>query len=346
MELSKQPLRAPDICLDVRGSKDQVRENLIAFHEKLQDVLTGEKKMEGIATIGLQRSPLQLQTLKMQEIISPENIEFQIASFVDDFSPREIKLLLQNLLPSLQRVGIDIHFSEGDEGGGIVIDGEEIMFDADGRITESPNPALNGANAFQFVACFIKQDLAGVIKRGERFEYIFDISAFEKTPKDDEGRNRFLGKDIREFHGKAPNFGATLGPIFENILRAFSEKKLHSIAVDLHGGNEFTKDSVTVRRFERDTFIPLIDESGEFMGFLGAADACFQDIDEPRSPFEGGSVQEDILSQLDLFRFGFRKKIAEASDVMSPHGEDVQGGNSGWTNRSYRKKKKSSACPR
>jgi len=288
---------------DARGSRDDVVQNLQTLIRGLDSAVNSDKEIpRNESTLAIRPPAKHVQELKLQELTSDSRPKFTIAEFVDGYDHGDSILILQNILPFLSSIGIGGEVSK--HGGTITIpEIDEVCFDENGLITQSNNPAMIGKDIFHYVSCFIGQEIAVVLKKGDEFRYVSDISAFEKTPKNAEGKNQFLGRDIVDFHAKAPNFGRILAPMYRKLLECFAAGKLDLLTVDLHGGNKFfdTKTRKEIHRFERDYFLPLTGEDGEFAGFIGLADTVFKPVVEPKSPFEGGDYVEEVKTQTDLF---------------------------------------------
>lgn len=299
--------------IDVRGERSAVEENLHTLTQQFDNLQTGRTVIpEGPSTLSIRRSVDRVRAMKMAEMMGTPTSTFTIAEFVTGYEGRISVLVLQNILPMLRQIGIDGEVTS--KGGRLVIQSfDEVVFDESGTILQSDNPAVKGKDIFHYISCFIGQDLAIILKKDGNFPYVADISSFEKTPKNAEGRNSYLGRDIIDFHSKAPNFGRILGKLFQELLKCFSLGTLDMLTVDLNGQNRFIEPGGTqeVSRFERDYFLPLHDETGEFIGMIGFADVFFKRTGQKESPFEGGSYIQEVHSQVDLLH----AKLTEVSGV-------------------------------
>ena len=94
------------------------------------------------------------------------------------------------------------------------------VFSVDGlelpKINERPN-IRSGMDILHFMSCLVEQDVSYVIKQGRALIYDFDASRHEKTPKDPvTGENRFVGRELIEFHHRAKTVGPLIAaPISE-----------------------------------------------------------------------------------------------------------------------------------
>lgn len=161
-------------------------------------------------------------------------------------------------------------------GNLVAVDALKVSYGTDGKIHRAENNGLVGKDIFHYLSGCIDQEVALVIKEEECLLYAADISRFEKTPKDPvTGVNRMIGRDLMAFHGAAPNHGDILPGIFQRLVKCMEQGTLDIITVDLEGQERYLHERETVRRRERDSFIPLRDERG-LQGILATADVYFQ----------------------------------------------------------------------
>ncbi len=239
---------------------------------------------------------------KLVDFLNPENNQYTIAEFAKSHSGKDSFLIIKNLLPYLEKSKIRGKITQN--GGFLELPFDKnIEFNSDGKITQAKNTALIGKDIYHYLACNLSQDFASVLKKNGKLIYASDISRFEKTPKNENGKNAFLGKDFLEFHSKLPVIGEKLVEIFQKMSAKFADNSLNMLTADLYGrGKYLDKDGNLVRRFERDKFIPLKDKNENFAGFLGVADVFFQSMEEDRSPFDGGQYSKKIETQIDLLK--------------------------------------------
>jgi len=301
--------------LDVRGNSMEIVENLRNLLISLEDdsFVSDDREIVHYEELFSPADSLVYQK-KREDLLNPQKSQYTIAEFDENYESTQSVLIVQQLLPFLRSIGIDGRVSP--EGGEINFPQTgNVIFDSEGKIQETIDPELVGKDIFHFISCHIHQDLAVVLKRKDEFVYASDISRFEKTPKNENGKNMFLGKNIVDFHSAAPNFGKQLGPIFQKLINAFETKSLDMLTVDLFGQKiiedaEFNK----IRRFERDTFIPLRGDNDELQGFIGVANVFFQNTKETMSPYEGGESYELPPTQLELQTKNFVKRISSITN--------------------------------
>ncbi|OIO54600.1 hypothetical protein AUJ46_02780 [Candidatus Peregrinibacteria bacterium CG1_02_54_53] len=292
------PSPARSFYLDARGNKYDVRKRLDALVQMMRLVATGQEKIPPKRESARLFTPAsdRLKHAKLAELTG-DGGAYHIASFASDYQSKDSVSVVRNILP---RLGGTIY--EDPQGYGVFTLPEEppMEFDPSGRIRKANNVLLHGADLLHYVACHIRQDLAAVLVKGEAMQYMADISVFEKTPKDKQGRNTYIGKDLLDFHAKVPHFGPVLGELFPLLMQLFRKDLLDVLTVDLNGQQRYScGEGGDVRRFERDRFIPLRRTDASFMGILGVADAFFQREGEC-SPYEGGDFVRGIEMQSDL----------------------------------------------
>jgi thiazole biosynthesis protein ThiH len=305
--------------LNVCGDKTSVQENLRELFRKLSDTISGDEE------ISLQEekvlftlAPQEMFEAKLGEITGGDS-QYKIAQFAESHSGEDSLMILKSIAPHLEQTGMEVKINEDDTMEIIIPERDRIKIDNRGKVLSSEHQEAIGVDGLHFISCFLRQDLAAVLKKEGKFRYALDISSFEKTPKDPTGRNLYLGKDIVDFHSKAPNFGAMLGVLFEKLIKAFETGKLDLLSVDLRGQNIYKRgDSSKVKRFERDRFIPIQDKNGEIVGIFGVADVFFQDEEETMTPFEGGEFHADIFTQADLLREACEKQVVKTLGLASP----------------------------
>lgn len=298
--------------LDVRGTKKEVSDRLQTLTQNIStegsSTLDSPEILDGpVLTLAAPEKVCE----KISQLYSLDRQKFEFAGFAEDFTSSDAFLLLKNLMPLLAESGVLVELRES--GGTVTLPEFGVFeFDADAKVAGAIgtfHPLIN------YLSCFFDQDFAAVIEKGGRFIYACDVSVFEKTPKDESGNNRMLGKDILAFHAKAPNFGLELSKAFPAILEAFKNGDLEMLVVDLNGAKEYEMaDGRKVKRFERDKFIPLFGENNEFKGFMGFADVFMQDAVEMMSPYEGGAYIETLRTQIDLLVHNVLSRIG-----MSAH---------------------------
>ncbi len=277
--------------VDVRGNKEDVARNLCnpANIEYEEHIITSASPEKTAA--------------KLRELTEENYDEYKIAEFADSFNGDDLFLILENLKYALRDLDIEITQPDPDKYKATLPNGDEVYFDNNGQITASKLKSTVGKNILQYIMCFVDQDFASVIEKDGKFIYVCDISSFEKTPKDDNGENRMLGKDFLEFHSHAPNFGHQLSKVLPKMLQSFANRDTDMFIVDLSGLKEYRiGDGKSVKRFERDKFLPLFDKEGRLKGFVGFADVYFQDSSANTDPLEGGDYHDEIKHQADLIR--------------------------------------------
>ncbi len=298
--------------LDVRGNLEEVptslRNLLISLEDSSADSveLDTDYRNEFLTLAGN-----EIYEAKLSELIDSESTSYTIAEFDESYLGHHSLIIVRQLLPYLESIGISGTVS--DNGGELNFPTVGyIAFDIDGKIQICDDSRLIDKDIFHYLSCHISQDLAVVVRRNNQFIYASDISRFEKTPKSKEGKNAFLGADIIEFHSVAPNFGSQLGYLFQKIIESFETGKLGMLVVDLYGQNIFKdEEGNAIHRFERDKFIPLKGDNGELLGFIGVADVFFQNVEEKLSPYEGGEYSITPITQLDIQTKDFSKRVAE-----------------------------------
>jgi len=261
-------------------------------------VVTGQEKIPPKRVAARLFAPAsdRLKHVKLAELTGDSGA-YHIACFAPDYESRDAIPVARNILHRLGGT-----FYEDPQGNGVFTLPEEppVQFDSSGRIQSTGNVLLHGADLFHYVACHVRQDLALVLFRGGSLRYMADISICEKTPKDAQGRNNFIGKDLQDFHSNAPNFGPVLHDLFPLLVRLFREDMLDVLTVDLNGQQRYENGrDGSLRRFERDRFVPLKRADQSLMGFLGVADVFFQ-RDSEKSPYEGGDFVREIEMQSDV----------------------------------------------
>jgi hypothetical protein len=228
------------------------------------------------------------------------NLAYKIAQFAKEHEVRDSALVADDLAQKLAHVGVK--FKRRGKQRRIIVSTRktEFTYDQYGTIQSASGPEiekysglaekLEGQDALHYLACHVQQDLAVVMKKGDKMVYTFDCSMYEKTPKDVEtGENKFLGKDLLDFHGKAETFGHILPNLLRNLVSCFSQGRLDLLEIDLKGANVYSNGEHEVRRFETDYVTPIVD-NGTFHGILAYADVLFQDAAETRSPYKGGII--------------------------------------------------------
>lgn len=265
MKNFKQTLHA-----DLRGRPHDIRNQLTTLLDKLSVLENGNAlHSDGDAPV-MSLASERLRDTKLAEMHG-EKLPYKISAFADEYDPKTDGDAAFNALAQLcGHLGLD----------GIA--------------------AAESSDAFHLLACHVKQDLAVVKRDNDGMIYLADISAFEKTPKDRDGGNKFLGRNLLDIHSQAPNLGLILRIVFPEIIKLFRDRILDLLSVDLNGQKEYLADKKRVRRFERDYFMPIRDCRGRFYGVLGVADVFFQDPEETISPYEGGSYVKGIEMQTDL----------------------------------------------
>lgn len=287
------------LYLDIRADPDEVQQRLEALLNRMKIVAMGQQdispRYDAIPLIT--RASHRLRDAKLSELTDSGG-SYQIASFAPDYDNADSIDILKNTLPH-----VDGECKSYSHGGCELVLPEEssVSFDNSGHIVSADDERLVGADIFHYFACHIRQDLAVALLEGDSLSYAADISAFEKTPKDEQGKNTHIGRDLYEFHSNAPNFGPVLRELFPLLVRLFREDMLDVLTVDLNGQRQYQNDEEgSVRRFERDRFVPLHRDDGSFMGFMGMADVFMQNTEEQRSPYQGGSFVRGVELQSDV----------------------------------------------
>ena len=243
-----------------------------------------------------------------------DGYDFRFAQFAGNHDTRDSAIACDDLASKIDGIGIELH---GENGKLRVVTlpqlGIELVYDEMARIKSLvvDNNDITGSSsrvmqldALHFMSCCIDQELALAVMNGAEMRYVFDSSMYEKTPKDPvTGFNRYLGRDLLEFHGKAKTFGAILPEILSHLCLAFVEGNLDMLVIDLRGQNVHTDGEVQARRFERDYITPIRRHCdgkdrydgcgacavGQFLGILAYADVKFQNAGDTSNPFEGGT---------------------------------------------------------
>lgn len=336
--------RRKSLYLDVRGSASNVQAQLQRLCASLDTLDT--RNPDGLIDIPLTLAlaPPDVIKAKLAELLDPDHMPYRMAEFAESHTGEDSVAIVRAMLPLITDPGITGHIEQNEQineglfvafvpgigvgfdmgrgyrrSGGIIKFSTIgiVHFGGGGKITAATDRRFLGKDIYHLLACHIDQDLATVMKKGNKFIYTSDISRFEKTPKNDRGHNRFLGRDIVEFHARAPNFGATLGPLFQKIITEFTAGNLDMLVVDLNGQNQFTlENGEQVRRFERDHFIPIKDIKGKCIGFMGIADVNFQPVTETRSPLEGGKIAGYFATQADLTRHEIHLTLRNPISVL------------------------------
>ncbi len=282
------------LYVDVRGDKDQVFSNLQSLSDQLEKHAFVEKSYDFFM---LQAGTKNVLSEKLNELLGNET-SYAYAEFSDSLSVPEQLLFLQNMAlffnPFLREKFPTFCLNEGVLGN--------VRFDKSGTIVHSPFFPLSGAegkNLFHFFLSHLKQDTAGVLFRDGKLEYVFDVSVFEKTPKNAHGKNQFLGKDLIAFHGESKNFGKMLGELIKKLFLSFSSGSLDMLVIDLLGAPHSLLNEKQIRRFERDFVLP-VRNGPRVVGMMAFADVFFQDVSELLSPYEGGLVINGIETQKDV----------------------------------------------
>lgn len=296
---------ARSLYLDSRGNRDEVQKRLEALVNRMKVVALGQQALspQRDATPLFTRASRRLRDAKLAEVMGCRG-KFHIASFALDYDSADSLPIVQNILPRIgggvRSVFRGIRCAPKENTVLVLPEEPPVEFDRFGRIRKADDSRLHGADLLHYVSCHIRQDLAVALFKGDALRYMADISACEKTPKNEQGRNMFVGKDLEDFHSGAPNFGPVLRAFFPLLIRLFRENMLDVLTVDLNGQKLYKNDEGgEVRRFERDRFVPLKRADESFMGILGVADAFFQRVGE-KSPYEGGDFVPGIELQSDV----------------------------------------------
>lgn len=303
--------------LDVRAEMPVVAERLQALQKSMQDLALGQgRELLHRMKLPLTCASPEVTSLKLAELLDPQSAPYRVAEFSETHTGKDSMAITRMLLPILKGTGI-VGAIEKDYGVITFPTVGTVQADEHGEVIAADDARFLGKDIYHLLSCHIEQDLATVMKKGSGYVYTSDISRFEKTPKNAQGRNAFLGRDIVEFHSKAPNFGARLGKLFQTIIGAFESGDLEMLVVDLNGQNVYDVNSRPFRRFERDHFLPIPGENGECIGFIGIAEVQFQPTSETRTPYEGGDVLAGITSNIDLVR-GTCKERCDAITKENP----------------------------
>ena len=330
---------ARSLYLDSRGNRTEVQQRLEALVRRMKMVANGQQKLlpQRDAVPLFTRASRRLRDAKLAEVMGRHG-KFQIASFAPDYDSADSLPIVQNILPRMgggfESIPIGIRGAAKENTALVLPEESPVEFDRLGRIRKADDSRLCGADLFHYVACHVRQDLAVTLFKGNALRYMVDISACEKTPKDAQGRNTFVGRDLHDIHVGAPNFGPVLRELFPLLIQLFREDMLDVLTVDLNGQKLYKHDEAgEVRRFERDRFIPLKRPDESFMGVLGAADVFFQRAGE-KSPYEGGDFVPGIELQSDV-----STKAGKMTEMLKinkmpytemlrlnavPHGERIQ----------------------
>lgn len=279
--------------VDVRGDKEKVflsLQSLMAKLEKQKPIIKSENGFE------LQKSNQEVAAEKFNELFG-KGENYQYAEFSENFSAAETLIFLENMIPLLDK-NLKSYFSPLNLKLGIL---GEIKFDKNGIITHADCADAIGKNVLHFFLCHIQQDASGVLFRGKKLEYVFDVSVFEKTPKDAAGKNQFLGKDLVGFHGKSSNFGSMLGGLIQSLFESFSRGKLDLLTIDLLGNPHEISANKKIHRFERDFILPLR-KNRKVVGLMAFANVFFQETTQTNSPYEGGNFLPEIRTQKDVLK--------------------------------------------
>ncbi len=229
---------------------------------------------------------------------------YRIAQFSPTHRMFDSAVAADDLARKLAHVGVTFEKERLERRVVVPARGTEIIYDHNGRILLATGPEieqykglaekLRGQDALHYLACHIQQDMAVVMKKGDRMVYTFDCSMYEKTPKDVEtGENKFLGMDLLEFHGRAKTFGSMLPGLLRNLVSCFEQQRLDLLEIDLRGANIYSNGEQQARRFERDYVTPIF-EDGVFHGILAYADVFFQDPAETGSPYGGNAIHHPV----------------------------------------------------
>lgn len=318
---------------------DSMPENIQRFTEKLERRLS-QRNASCAPGYSVPRRPKDALRLASSELIDlklKDDQEFKIAHFAVTHSSLDSVLAAEEL--ARRTPGIELHRSEH-EGvivvpeRGIVVHyapGLGTIFDAEG--IEVPRReglpySHSGMDVLHFLSCLVEQDVAFVVKQGRALIYDFDASRHEKTPKDPRtGENYFVGRELIEFHNRGRTVGPQIAHTLQYVIGNFQAGTLDHLTVDLRGGNLYTNGEQTVRRFERDHFIPVYTKGrrpdgsdhfesmntfvlkdefkeplGKLHGVLGYAEVFFQPATEKRSPFQGGVVVDVPLNFYQTFK--------------------------------------------
>jgi hypothetical protein len=270
------------VHLDLTGTVEDSRRNLRELSGKL------EGKIEAVnATDRLTLTNEHEYLAKFAELMG-HTLKFQITHAAPDHDPFFSVLVANELLARME----DARMEQQGAITKVEFPGRAtIEFGRSGIILTSSNPNLLGKDCLRYIACNVHEDFGVIRQRHAVMTYDFDSAMFEKTPKDVRtGENRFIGRDFVEFHSQAKTFGHMLPQVFRSLLEGFYRMTLDMLTIDLRGANVYTNGSICVRRFERDHVVPIYQR--DFKGMIVYTDVFFQDVNETKSPFEGGSSLE------------------------------------------------------
>jgi hypothetical protein len=270
------------IHLDLTGSVEDSREQLNGLQEMLKGPI---RRVDGSDHLTLTNDHEYLA--KFSELMG-HRLRFRITHAAPDHDSRDSVPTANELVARLRGV----HVQKGAQK--TIVEFPEratIEFGKEGIIKTSSNTNLVGKDCLSYIACNVHEDFGVAVAHHAIMTYEFDSAMFEKTPKDvSTGENAFVGRDFIGFHSKGKNFGPMMPHVFEGMLSAFYKKQLEMLTIDLRGVNVFTNGKMNIRRFERDYAVPIMQP--DFRGILVYTDVFFQDVNEPRSPFNGGSYLE------------------------------------------------------
>ncbi len=283
------------IHLNLLGNKEEQEKNLIYLRDNLEGQIN-ETNIEHWLTLTNEEE----YVTKFAELMG-HKIPYSILA--SEMTGEESFLISNEIVSRLNLP--EIYILSDDKKTKVVkfSDRDLIMYNQRGEIIDSSNKDLIGKNSLDYISCNIHEEIATVMLRGHKLIYAFESSMFEKTPKNIiTGKNNYIGRDFMKFHGKAKTFGHVLPAVFKEMIKAFSKYELDMLTIDLRGNNIYSNNNLRVRRFERDYILPIRDiRNNAFKGLLGYADVFFQNIEETKSPFEGGSHIK-ISSPLEFIR--------------------------------------------
>jgi hypothetical protein len=242
------------------------RDALLALTTQLDQALQGERLDQ--QTYQLMLASPAVREIKLKGLLG-EPEQYQVAEFGPGYTPNQGVLAAHAIIAAS---GLHSTYT----GNLVTVDVLKIGYGDDGQIHTAEDDRLVGKDVFHYLSGCIDQEVALVLKDGERLVYAADISRFEKTPKDPvTGINRMIGHDLMAFHGATPTHGDLLPSIFQKLVSCMAQGSLDILTVDLEGQQRYLYDGETVRRRERDSFTPLIDGRG-LQGILATADVYFQ----------------------------------------------------------------------
>lgn len=243
--------------LDVRGTAEETARQLAEMVSCLREICNGERVLSTqIVPASVAPACDAMRKYRMDELLGnrPRFISFARDSSISD---SEDEMIAANLVRLLAPYGVKM---------------ERVV----------------GHSALQAMSCHVQQDFGVILKRDEKFVYVFDCASFEKTPKDPvSGLNHFVGQDIAAFHGRAKTHGHVMPMVMHNLADALSRHALDMLIIDLNGAGRYTDGTIVVRRFERNYVVPMWD-NGRFAGMIVFADPFFQNETESADPFCGG----------------------------------------------------------